>query len=102
MAQFDVFRNPRAGAYPLVLDVQADLHASLISRIVVPLVARDRAPARALTRLTPIMAVGGTDYVLMFPLMASVPRTALGELVGSLAAQRAALLAALDLLITGS
>jgi hypothetical protein len=38
----------------------------------------------------------------MFPLMASVPRTALGELVGSLAAQRAALLAALDLLITGS
>ena len=102
MSQFDVFRSTRSGGYPLVLDVQADVHSSLISRIVVPLIARARAPARPLTRLTPIMSVRGEDYVLMLPLMASIPKTTLGEFVGSLAAQRATLLAALDLLITGS
>jgi hypothetical protein len=48
------------------------------------------------------MSVRGEDYVLMVPLMASIPKATLGELVGSLAAQRAMLLAALDLLITGS
>jgi toxin CcdB len=102
MAQFDVFRSARSSAYPLVMDVQADLHASLTSRIVVPLIARARAPARPLTRLTPVMSVRGEAYVLMFPLMASVPKTSLGEIVESLAAQRATLIAALDLLITGS
>jgi len=102
MSQFDVFRNARGGAFPLIVDVQADLHTSLISRIVVPLAARARAPARPITRLNPVITIGGAAYVLMFPLMASVPKTSLGELVGSLTAHRATLLAALDLLLTGS
>jgi len=102
MSQFDVFRSARSGAYPLVLDVQADFHANLTSRIVVPLIARARAPTRPLTRLTPIMSVRGEEYVLMFPLMASIPKASLGDLVDSLASQRATLIAALDLLITGS
>jgi toxin CcdB len=102
MSQFDVFRSARSGGYPLVLDVQADVHSSLTSRIVVPLIARARAPARPLTRLTPIMSVRGEDYVLMLPLIASIPKATLGEIVGSLASERATLIAALDLLITGS
>ena len=40
MAQFDVFRSARPGAYPLVLGIQADLHSNLTSRVVVPLVPR--------------------------------------------------------------
>jgi toxin CcdB len=102
MSQFDVFRSTRSSAYPLVMDVQADVHASLTSRIVVPLVTRARAAARPLTRLTPIITVRGEAYVLLFPLVASVPKGSLGELVDSLAAQRATLIAAFDLLITGS
>jgi toxin CcdB len=102
MPQFDVFRNTRGGTFPLVVDVQAELHASLISRIVVPLIPRTRSPARPITRLNPVITIGGSAYVLLFPLMASVPRTSLGELVGTLAAHRATLIAALDLLITGS
>lgn len=102
MSQFDVFRSSRLGTYPLVLDIQADFHSNLTSRIVVPLVTRARAPSRPLTRLTPLMSVRGEEYVLMFPLMASVPKASLGEIVDSLAAQRAMLIAALDLLITGS
>ena len=102
MSQFDVFRSARSAAYPLILDVQADVHESLTSRIVVPLVTRARAAARPLTRITPIVTVRGEAYVLMFPLLASVPKASLGEFVDSLAAQRATLIAALDLLITGS
>ena len=102
MAQFDVFRNPRAGIYPLVLDIQADLHSRLATRIVVPLVARRRYAAQPLTRLTPIMKVRGDEYVVVFPLLAAVPRASLGEIIGSLAAERATLIAALDLLIAGS
>ncbi len=102
MPQFDVFRSTRSGSYPLVLDVQADVHSSLTSRIVVPLVTRARGAARPLTRLTPIVTVRGEAYILMFPLLASVPKALLGEIVDSLAAQRATLIAALELLITGS
>jgi toxin CcdB len=101
MPQFDVFRTRSTATYPLVVDVQADLHARLATRLVVPLVTRSRYTQPA-TRLTPVLKVGKDDYVVVFPLMAAVPRTSLGEIVGSLAAQRAALLAALDLLITGS
>jgi toxin CcdB len=101
MPQFDVFRTRSAAIYPLVVDIQADIHAKLSTRIVVPLVARARYTQPA-TRLTPIMTVHGDDYVFLVPLMAAIPNASLGEVVGSLAAQRATLIAALDLLITGS
>ena len=101
MPQFDVFRTRGAAIYPFVVDVQADVHSKLTTRIVVPLVTRARYTQPA-TRMTPIMKVGDHDHVLLFPLMAAVPIASLGEIVGSLAAQRATLLAALDLLITGS
>jgi len=86
--------------YPLVVDIQADVHAKLATRIVVPMVTRARYTQPA-TRLTPILKVRDEDYVLLFPLMAAIPNAALGEIVGSFAAQRATLIAALDLLITG-
>jgi toxin CcdB len=101
MAHFDVYRTRGAGIYPLVVDVQADVHARLGTRIVVPMVPRARYTQPA-TQLTPIMKVRDDDYVALFPLMAAVPRASLGELVASLAAERATLIAALDLLITGS
>jgi toxin CcdB len=101
MPQFDVLRTRGAAIYPFVVDIQADVHATLATRIVVPMVTRARYTLPA-TRLTPIVKLRDDDYVLLFPLMAAVPNASLGEIVGSLAAQRAALVAALDLLITGS
>jgi len=102
MPQFDVFRSSNAPAYPLLVDLQADVHSKLTTRIVVPLMALTRFAGRPLTRLTPVMTVRGEDYVAMFPSLIAVPKTSLGEIVGSLATQRATLVAALDLLITGS
>ena len=101
MAQFDVLRNPRGGAYPLVVDVQADLHGKLATRVVVPLTPRSRYAAQPITRLSPLVKVRGAEYVVMVPMIAAVPRAWLGEVVGTLASQRSALIGALDLLITG-
>jgi toxin CcdB len=102
MPQFDVLRNPRGGAYPLVVDVQADLHGRLATRVVVPLTPRTRYTAQPITRLQPLVKVRGEEYVAVVPMIAAVPRASLGEIVGSLAGRRADLIAALDLLITGS
>lgn len=101
MAQFDVLRTKGAAIYPLVVDIQADVHAKLVTRIVIPMAARTRY-AQPVTRLTPTVRVRDGDYVVLFPLMAAVPSASLGEIVGSLVAHRAILIGALDLLITGS
>lgn len=101
MAQFDVFRTRAAARYPLVVDIQSDVHTKLVTRVVVPMATRARYTQPA-TRLTPTVQVRGSDYVLLFPLMAAIPSSALGEVVDSLVAHRAILISALDLLITGS
>lgn len=102
MAQFDVFRGRNSAAYPLLVDLQADVHSKLDTRIVVPLMTLVRFGGKPPTRLTPVLSVRGEDYVAMFPSLLAVPRSALGHVVDSLASQRATLIAALDLLITGS
>lgn len=102
MAQFDVFKNPRGGRYPLLLDIQADLISSMATRIVVPLAVAKRFGAKPVSRLNPKATIGGVEYVLVFQELASVPKTSLGPLVDSLAGRRAELIAAIDLLITGT
>ena len=101
MAHFDVHRARTAATYPLVVDLQADIHARLVRHLVAPMIARSRY-TQPLTRLTPIVTVRDAEYVVLFPLLASVPSSSLGEIVGSLAAHRNALIAAVDLLVTGS
>ncbi len=101
MAQFDVFRNPKSRDFPLLLDVQADLLAQLATRVVVPMATRRRWAAPPISRLNPTVRVAGVDYVLVFQELAAIPQSTLGARVGSLAARRADLIAALDLLLTG-
>lgn len=101
MAQFDVLRTRSGAIYPLVVDIQADIHARLVTRLVVPMAAR-AGYTQPVMRLTPAVKVRDHEYVVLFPLMATVPSASLGELVGSLAAHRAILISAIDLLITGS
>ena len=100
MAQFDVHRNPRGGEFPLLLDVQADIVASLATRIVVPLAKRKRH-TKSITRVNPLATIEGVEYLLVFPELAAVPATALGPRIASIAAQRAELIAAIDWLFTG-
>jgi toxin CcdB len=101
MPQFDVYKNPRGGLYPLLLDVQADLLGALGSRIVVPLIPAKKY-GKPITRLHPTVIIGGVDYVIMFHDLAAVPANILAKRVHSLQNRRAELIAALDLLFTGA
>jgi toxin CcdB len=102
MAQFDVHADRKAKLYPLLLDVQADLLADLDTRTVVPMAPKRRYPVTPIRRLNPTFVIEGVEYVAIFQELAAIPARELGELRGSLARQRAAIVGALDLLFTGA
>ena len=102
MAQFDVHIDRKGKLYPLLLDVQADLLSHLDTRTVVPLAPRRRYPARPIKRLNPVIMFHGTEYVAVFQELAAIAASELGDIQGSLASHRTELVAALDLLFTGS
>lgn len=101
MAQFSVYRNPRASARhaPYLLDVQTDLFSSPL-RVVIPLVRLDYfgPPAR---RLNPVFAVEGESFVLSPNEIGSLPTKMLGAPVCSLAASRSDITNAMDFLLLG-
>lgn len=103
MAQFDVHRNPNPrtrNQVPFVVDIQNDLLDTLATRVVVPMV-RASLVGRPLKDLNPTFEIEGIDVVLSTPELAGVPRSAIGDRVGSLADRREQVIRALDVLISG-
>jgi len=102
MAQFDVYRNTNPASaehIPYLLDVQTDLLDSLNTRVIVPLeICGHGKPAET---LTPVFEVEATKVMMSTPELAGIHTRHLGEYVTSLAAQRQAIIAALDFLISG-
>lgn len=98
MPQYDIYRGD---AHPL-LDMQADLLDGLNTRIVVPLVSEEPAPAAA-SRLNPVFLVGGHRHNMVTQYMASVPVAVLGMRIATLEseADRRAAKAAVDFLFDG-
>ena len=98
MARFDAYANPDGpGA---LLDVQADLLEALNTRIVVPLLPQDHAPAPA-RLLNPIFEIDGEPLVMVTQFMAAVPRHILGQRMAQLAPQRDEITRALDIALSG-
>lgn len=104
MAFLDILANPNPAtrqAIPFLLEVQADLLAALATRVVVPLYRKEAVPGARMVRLTPEVDFQGQSLVAMFPELAGVARRSLGPRMGDLAARRAEMIGALDLLLTG-
>lgn len=99
MARFDVYKYSKNG--PLVLDVQADLLASLKTRVVVPLLPYAEAKAEAVPRLKPVVTVKGKKHVLMVTDIGAVEVAKLGVAVDNIEAQRQEVTATLDFLMQG-
>ena len=96
MAQFDVHALPDGA---LVVDCQADILRDLDTRFVVPLL-----PAGIVVQtgsLNPSFELAGQQMNLYPQGAASVPRSELRSLVGSLAGERCRIMNALDLLLSG-
>ena len=104
MPQFAVYKNRNEttrGRFPLLLDVQSDLLESLNTRVVVPLSLAATAKTRAMHSLTPNLSVAGKEYIMMTPQLASIAERDLGPVVDSVASERAKIVGAIDLLVTG-
>jgi len=104
MPQFAVYRNRNEatrGRFPLLLDVQSDLLDPLNTRVVVPLSPTASAKARAMEALTPKLPVAGKEYVMVTPQLAGISVRELGAIVDTVQSERAKIIGALDLLITG-
>lgn len=102
--QFDVYTNSNEVTrerFPYLLDVQAELLDALETRMIIPLRSKERMAGRPLDRLMPEVQLPGGVHVLSTPHMASMPRKWLGPRVANLNASRDAIVAALDLLLTG-
>ncbi len=96
MAQFDVHRLGSG----LVIDCQADLLSHLNTRLVVPLIPRDRAPKPA-RRFNPIFSVDGAAHVMDTQYTSAVRTQQLGAVIASLADHSFEITDALDVLISG-
>ena len=105
MRQFVVYRNRNAATravYPLLLNVQSDLIEETGTRVVAPLVpmSRSRKPP-AISALAPVVPVNGKPHALLVPLLAATEVVDLGAVEADLSHERSAIMAALDLLISG-
>ncbi len=103
MAQFDVYLNPNAATrkeIPYLLDVQADLLDTLVTRVVVPLVLAGEMGLAA-KQLNPKFKVKGDAVVMSTSELAGVSIRSLGDRVASLKTKRDEIIAALDMLFTG-
>jgi toxin CcdB len=94
--QFDLVR---LGNGPAVV-LQDDMHETLRSRIVAPLVPLREAKHQP-KGLCPVVQIEGEPLAVFLPSMAAVPIGTLGRPFGSLADHREALVRGLDLLFTG-
>lgn len=98
MARFDVYVNRSGAGY--LLDVQADLITRLNTRVVVPLMPLDEAPAPA-QRLNPLFVVQDVKVSMVTQFMAAVPLSELAVPVATLSGDSDAILAAIDFLHQG-
>lgn len=96
MGRYDLHRVDNA----LVLDVQSNIIPRVGTRLVIPLFEEGTVP-RAMSRLHPILDVGGRDYVLATHLMAAMPISQLGPAIGSLDHLHDTIRAALDMIFLG-
>ena len=100
MARFNVYGHPEAAMRkftPFLLDVQNEFIDGLDTRAVIPLRTASLYRSR-LRDLNPVFEVAGKSVVLDAAAIAAFPAQALGASVGSLAAHREDIVAAMDCL----
>ena len=103
MHQFDVIANPfpaSRGRHPFLVALQSDLLARTFDTVVVAPLERAET-GRFADRLNPRVTIDGASFALIAQEIATVRKSALRNPVGSLAAERDKIIAALDLLFTG-
>jgi toxin CcdB len=103
MGQFTLYKNENQTSntvYPFFIDIQHELLADLNTRVVIPLSPFEMVDEN-LERLTPVIQLNQTDYVLMTHLLTSISKKQLSESVISVEGYRNVILSAVDMLVSG-
>lgn len=103
MAQYDVFLNPSVSAasgIPYVVVIQSDLLDGLATRMTVPLAALDFA-GKVPSALCPAITVKGQRLHALAHYAAPLPVKLLRRPVDNVATQASALVAAMDVVLSG-
>lgn len=104
MTQFTVYKNKNPHTrevVPFLLDIQNDLLNGLETRVVVPLRPASALKGKTLKTLTPLSVIEGESFVMLTPQLAGIPKSELGAPVAQVQQNRAEIIAAIDLLVTG-
>ena len=99
MARFDVYEDALKDV-DYLLDVQADFHNHLSSRIVIPLKTREQL-GESISRLYVPLMVSSREYFAVTPFITVVPKGQLGRPIGNVADQSHSITAAIDFLFQG-
>jgi toxin CcdB len=103
MKQFDVVANPfprSRDRQPFLVTLQSDLLVRSLDTVVVAPLEKAIAGSFA-DRLNPRIEIDGQPFVLIAQELVTVRKSVLGNARGSIAGERDAVIAALDLLFTG-
>ena len=103
MAQFDVYLNPSTSAQhgmPYVVVVQSDLLEALATRLVIPLASHDFAD-KTPDKLCPVITVKGQTLRALAHYAAPLPTRSLRKALANVSAQAGALIAAMDVVLSG-
>lgn len=104
MAQFSVYQNKNKATqatYPLLLNIQNDLLASMTTCVVVPLTPLQTMAHQPMSKLTPVLLVQGQDYCMITPQLAGIHKRELGAEIEILTAYQNDIIAAVDFLLSG-
>ena len=103
MAQFDVYPNPSSNArqgIPYVVVVQSDLLDALATRLTIPLATHEWA-GKSPDKLSPAITVNGQRLRALAHYAAPLPVRTLRLPVGNVSSQSAALVSAMDVVLSG-
>lgn len=97
MARFSIHQMPGGS---LVVNLQSDLLDWAETRVVAPLMPLNQSPPPA-KHLNPVIAIDGTQFVLIIQSMAAVRTSALGAAVGDLSEYHYEITRAVDMVFQG-
>jgi len=104
MPQFDIHinANPASKAqYPYLVDVQSSLLEGLETRLVIPLIQKNRFGDKTIKNLTPTLMIKNQEYIVLTPQLAAISKKQLGAVIDTCKAVRHEIVSSIDFLITG-
>lgn len=104
MAQYHIYENLNQNSkkiYPYLVDVQASILTDLETRIVIPLIVKEKFGKEVISNLNPVITIKRKQYILITQQMAGIPNKQIGALICECLSERQAILFAIDFLITG-